>query len=75
MTLDSQSELIVEIASAILGGACIVMAWGALSAWRSRPKNRIKRRADQGSPEALFLPDPPESSAGLLGPQSERPRS
>jgi hypothetical protein len=63
MTIEAQSERIVEMASVILVVACLVMAFGALSAWRSKARTRTKKRVAQAPPEILFLAEPQKLSS------------
>jgi hypothetical protein len=75
MTMEAQSDRIVEIASMVLAAACLVIAWGVLSGLLSRAKKRMKGRGDQAPQEVLFLAEPQKPPASPLGASGQRPRT
>jgi hypothetical protein len=73
MTIEAQSERIVEIASMVLAAACLVMAWGVLSTLLARARNRVKRRGDQAPREVLFLAEPQKPPASPIDSSGQPP--
>ena len=74
MTIEAQSERIVEIASLVLALTCLFMAFGALSAWLLRARKRIKKPPDQPRPEILFLAEPQKTPASPIAAPSQQPQ-
>jgi hypothetical protein len=73
MSLESLSDRIVAIAFVVLGAACLAMAWGAYSAWRSRSRDRMNSPSADISQQIHFISDHYHATEVPVGTKPECP--